>query len=247
RVADVLEKHGGNPELAADIVRTSKEGNQLAYAIQEHIVAASVRKAGHDGIIGYSKVKGQHRLSEVFDLRRDKYPISSQLFEASPTSPDLVGIRTREVSPTVESKVVFPAKEIPKPAQHEPVGIHEDDVPRGSKTPGIDWNSRDLQDSAKTVNEQTIAKDYGPKRKNAKFSVYKSHIPMEDLPTAKIVEEEESDPELRNENWREDYQGILRSTTPPIKVRVHPKGEMEIMDGNHRAQLWSEAATTHDP
>jgi len=80
RVADVLEKHGGNPELAAEIVRTSKEGNQLAYAIQEHIVAASVRKAGHDGIIGYSKVKGQHRLSEVFDLRRDKYPISSQLF-----------------------------------------------------------------------------------------------------------------------------------------------------------------------
>ena len=249
RVADVLEKHGGNPDLAADIVRTSKEGNTLPYAVQEHIVASSVRKAGHDGIIGYSKVKGQHRLSEVFDLRRDKYPISTQLFEASPTSPDLTGIRTREVSPatTVESKVVSPAKEVPKLPQHEPVGIHEDDVPRGSKTPDVDWEEQDLQDSAKTVNEETIAKDYGPKRKGAKVSVYKSHIPLEDLPSAKIVEEEEIDPELRNEDWRENYQGLLRSTTPPIKVRVNPKGEMEILDGNHRAQLWEDAGMTHAP
>ncbi len=243
RVADVLEKHGGNPELAADIVRTSKEGNQLAYAVQEHIVAASVRKAGHDAIIGYSKLKGQHRLSEVFDLRRDKYPISSQLFEASPTSPDLAGLHTREVSPA--TAVESSAKEVVP--QHEAVGIHEDDVPRGSKTPDVDWISQDLQDSAKAVNEATIAKDYGPKRKGAKFSVYKSHIPMEDLPSAKIVEEEESDPELRNENWREDYQGILRTATPPIKVRVTPKGEMEILDGNHRARIWEDANMTHAP
>lgn len=81
-VANVLERYGGNPDLAEDIVRNSKGGNTLPYAVQEHIVASSVRKAGHDGIIGYSKIKGQHRLSEVFDLRHDKYPISSQLFES---------------------------------------------------------------------------------------------------------------------------------------------------------------------
>ncbi len=81
-VANVLENYGGNPNLAEDIVRNSKEGNTLAYAVQEHIVASSVRKAGHDGIVGFSKIKGQPRLSEVFDLRHDKYPISSELFES---------------------------------------------------------------------------------------------------------------------------------------------------------------------
>jgi hypothetical protein len=146
-----------------------------------------------------------------------------------------------------ESKVVSPAKEVPKSPQHEAVGIHEDDVPRGAKTPDLDWAQQDLQDRAKKVTGETIAKDYGPKRKGAKFSVYKSHIPMEDLPSAKIVEEEEKDPELRNENWREDYYGVLRSTTPPIKVRVTRKGEMQILDGNHRAKVWEDANMTHVP
>jgi hypothetical protein len=81
-VANVLEQYGGNPDLAEDIVRNSKGGNTLPYAVQEHIAASSVRKAGHDGIVGFSKIKGQPRLSEVFDLRHDKYPISSELFES---------------------------------------------------------------------------------------------------------------------------------------------------------------------
>jgi hypothetical protein len=199
----------------------------------------------------YSKKKIPANKIEVLGDDKQWHPVS-ELSEAKAASksPDLTGLRTREVPPPTtasKSKVVSPAKETPKRPQHEPVGIHEDDVPRGSKTPDVDWNEQDLQDSAKTVNEQTIAKDYGPKRKGAKFSVYKAHIPMEDLPSAKIVEEEETDPELRDENWRENYQGLLRSTTPPIKVRVNPKGEMEILDGNHRAQLWSDANMTHAP
>jgi hypothetical protein len=197
----------------------------------------------------YSKKKIPANKIEVFGDDKQWHPIS-ELSEAKPApkSPDLAGLRTREVSPPAtagKSKVVSPAKETPKPPQHEPVGIHEDDVPRGSKTPDVDWNEQDLQDSAKAVSEQTIAKDYGPKRKGAKFSVYKAHIPMEDLPSAKIVEEE--DPEFEGSDWRENYQGLLRSTTPPIKVRVNPKGEMEILDGNHRAQLWSDANMTHAP
>jgi hypothetical protein len=141
--------------------------------------------------------------------------------------------------------VVSPAKTKPAPKTVEPAGIHEDDVPRGAKTPDVDWSDQDLQDSAKTVTAETIAKDYGPKRKGAKFSVYKSHIPMEDLPSAKIAEEE--DAEFQDSDWRENYQGLIQSTTPPIKVRVNPKGDMEILDGNHRAQLWSEADMTHAP
>ena len=34
---------------------------------------------------------------------------------------------------------------------HEPVGIHEDDVPRRSNVPDVDWSEQDLQDSAKAV------------------------------------------------------------------------------------------------
>jgi hypothetical protein len=333
-VANVLEQYGGSPDLAEDIVRNSKGGNTLPYAVQEHIVASSVRKAGHDGIIGFSKIKGQPRLSEVFDLRHDKYPISSELFESkSPTiytsegaqpladklgarvvgsvakkgesardldlridgdynepdviakmkqsgyesrgsslvspqeakssgksygslgwkraehfenedghkidvwhdepdkdAPNLQGLRTRNVKPQVK---------------HEPVGIHGDDVPRGSNVPDVDWQEQDLQDTAKNVTPESIAKDYGPKRKNAKFSVYQSHIPMEDLPSAKIAEEE--DAEFSDYDWRENYQGLTHGITPPIKVRVTPKGVMEILDGNHRARLWEDAGMTHAP
>ena len=239
RVADVLEKHGGNPEMAADILRTSKEGNQLAYAVQEHIVAASVRKAGHDGIIGYSKVKGQHRLSEVFDLRRDKYPISSQLFESSPKSPDLVGIRTREVSPAV----VSPAKEVPKPTQHEAVGIHSDDLPRRAKYQDVDFSAQDLQDTAKKVTPETIRKDYAGGKKDV--SVYQAHIPMEDLPSPKFPEREageEGDPE---EFDRSDYS--CPRTGVPIKVAVNKDGSMEILDGNHRAKVWEEQNHEYAP
>ncbi len=246
RVADVLEKHGGNPDLAEEIVRVSKEGNTLPYAVQEHIVAASVRQAGHDGIIGYSKVKGQHRLSEVFDLRRDKYPISSQLFEASPTSPDLVGIRTREVSPApVKSKVVSPAKEIPKPPQHEAVGIHSDDLPRRAKYQDVDFSAQDLQDSAKKVTPETIRKDYAGGDKNV--SVYQAHIPMEDLPSPKFPEREAGeegmgDPE---EFDRSDYS--RPRTGVPIKVAVNKNGSMEILDGNHRAKVWEEQNHEYAP
>lgn len=76
-IAAVLQKYGGDPTLANDIVRYSKQGNELPYAIQEHIVAHAARDAGHDAIIGYNKIKGQHRLSEVFDLGMRNYPTVS--------------------------------------------------------------------------------------------------------------------------------------------------------------------------
>jgi hypothetical protein len=239
RVAGVLEQYGGNPEMAADIVRTSKEGNTLPYAIQEHIVASSVRKAGHDGIVGYSKVKGQHRLSEVFDLRRDKYPISSQLFEPSPKSPDLEGLRTREVSPATaeKSKVVSPAKEVPKPPQHEAVGIHSDNLPRRAKYQDVDFSAQDLQDSAKKVTPETIRKDYAGGKKDV--SVYQAHIPMEDLPSAKFVEPEE-------ENFDRGEYSRPRVGVP-IKVAVNKDGSLEILDGNHRAQTWEEQGQEYAP
>ena len=74
RVAKVLEQYGADPDNADYIIEHSKTGNTLPYAIQENIVAHAVRAAGHDGIVGYNKIKGQHRLSEVFHITQDTYP-----------------------------------------------------------------------------------------------------------------------------------------------------------------------------
>jgi hypothetical protein len=74
RVRGVLEKYGGEPGMAAAIIEHSGKGNLHAYAIQEHIAAHALRKAGYDSVLGYSKHKGQPRLAEVFDLTQTHYP-----------------------------------------------------------------------------------------------------------------------------------------------------------------------------
>lgn len=57
------------------ILKNSKKGNQLAYALQEAAVSSAVRKAGHDAVIGYSKKRGgQPFISELFDVRESHYP-----------------------------------------------------------------------------------------------------------------------------------------------------------------------------
>jgi hypothetical protein len=128
---------------------------------------------------------------------------------------------------------------------HEAAGVHEDDLPRDAKVPDVRWQEQDLQDTAKMVDEKSIAKDYGPRKKGVPFSVYQSYIPMEDMPTPRIVEEEEEDPELRNFGWREDY--VPFRSSPPIKVRITPEGKLEILDGAHRTALWEDMNMTHAP
>jgi hypothetical protein len=77
-VGNILRDFGGNPNVAHDIVNHSTKGNTLAYAIQEHIVAARIRKEGYDSVISYSKHKGAERLAEVFDVREEAYPWEKQ-------------------------------------------------------------------------------------------------------------------------------------------------------------------------
>jgi hypothetical protein len=75
RIGETLKQYGGDPSMAENIYRTSPVGNQLAYAMQEHIVANAVRNAGYDSVLGYSKKKtGDPFLSEVFDVREKTYP-----------------------------------------------------------------------------------------------------------------------------------------------------------------------------
>ena len=77
-IIDLFEKYKGDSDLVYDIVRYSTQGNTLAYAVQEHIVANAIRKAGYDGMVAYSKSGGKLRLSEVFDVRAFNYPIPGQ-------------------------------------------------------------------------------------------------------------------------------------------------------------------------
>ena len=74
-VEDFLSKYA--PELSgmgSYIVENSKQGNQLAYALQEAAVASAARRAGHDAVVGYSKGKSGPFISEVFDVREMNYP-----------------------------------------------------------------------------------------------------------------------------------------------------------------------------
>lgn len=79
-IYNFLDKHA--PEmsgLAEYIMGNSKKGNTLPFALQEAAVASAARKAGHDGIIGYStstKTK-EPFISEVYDVRENRYPSPS--------------------------------------------------------------------------------------------------------------------------------------------------------------------------
>lgn len=83
-----LEKYA--PDMAGSgdyIFRNSRQGNQLAYALQEAAVASAARAHGHDAILGYSKARTgakQPFISEVFDVREKSYPSASGDFEAWP-------------------------------------------------------------------------------------------------------------------------------------------------------------------
>lgn len=77
QVSKFLEKYA--PELVGmeyEILANSAKGNQLAYALQEAAVASAVRRAGHDGVLGYSTSRKTKEpfISEVFDVRERTYP-----------------------------------------------------------------------------------------------------------------------------------------------------------------------------
>jgi len=76
---EFLSKYAPDLEGYGDyIFYNSREGNQLAYALQEAAVAQKARDAGYDAVLGYSKKRtGDPVLSEVFDVREAIYPSTS--------------------------------------------------------------------------------------------------------------------------------------------------------------------------
>lgn len=69
-----LEEYGADGNIIYDILPASTQGNTLAYALQENVVAHAVREAGYDAVIGHTKAGGKSVLSEVFDVREIDYP-----------------------------------------------------------------------------------------------------------------------------------------------------------------------------
>lgn len=81
---NLLEEYGADGNMIWEIVPNSTQGNTLAYALQENIVAHAVREAGYDAVLGYSVGRGDKGafLSEVFDVREVDYPVPGELTAA---------------------------------------------------------------------------------------------------------------------------------------------------------------------
>jgi hypothetical protein len=77
-VYNVLKAYGGDERLAKtifDFGSKNRNWNGMAMAMQENIIANTVRNAGYDSIIGWSRRRdGTIFMSEVFDLRETTYP-----------------------------------------------------------------------------------------------------------------------------------------------------------------------------
>ncbi|MFZ2907696.1 MAG: LPD1 domain-containing protein, partial [Minisyncoccia bacterium] len=91
QVREVLEQFGADPSLAYEILRYSAQGNTLAYALQENIVAHAVREAGYDAVVGWSKGKAGPFVSEVFDVREATNPTEDGESDLHPAFESAIG------------------------------------------------------------------------------------------------------------------------------------------------------------
>ena len=83
-VAEFLQKYGSDPSTAGYIIKNSQKGNQLKYALRENAIANTVRNAGYDSVLGYSKGKKGNFISEIFDVREATYPTKEGGFTLNP-------------------------------------------------------------------------------------------------------------------------------------------------------------------
>jgi len=128
--------------------------------------------------------------------------------------------------------------------EHVRAGYAVDDEPEG-RLPSVSWGARDLEDSAKTVTEESVRKDYGA---HPRDDVYRAWIPTGDVPAPSFkgdleiarqyAEEVGSTEEEGGYDWSE-MAGRDRGM-PPVKLRVGEGGRLEIIDGNHRIKFWGD-------
>lgn len=151
----------------------------------------------------------------------------------------------------------------------EPIGVTEDDLPYGAKVPSVSWTERDLQDTGTRVTPETILRDYGDGDTEAR--VYQRWVPIEDMPTPILAEEENAAP-ARSRFHQEPLPGeeaedldadldagdddslsydwseySAHNTFPPVKLDVDRNGKLSIIDGNHRTRFFEEAGFDYVP
>lgn len=84
KAREFLTKHGGDPDLADELVYHSQKGNTLMYALLEHVVAHEVRAAGYDSVLGLSRRKTGPAISELFDVRESVIPTANGYWDIHP-------------------------------------------------------------------------------------------------------------------------------------------------------------------
>lgn len=210
-------------------------------------LAKAAKAAGHDGVVFH----GHDDLNPVQYMALDPKAITNaekvgkfdwtdaRVKPDAADEPSNEGEKQEEApKPKRRSKVVSPAKEVPPVEETKSFGVHPDDLPRRAKYQDVDFDHPDLQDTEKRVTAESIKKDYVRAKDRKKVSVYQSYIPMEDLPTPKFVDEQEESFD------REDYRPNVGS---PIKVDIHKNGSVNILDGNHRVQVWGDNEMEYAP
>jgi len=127
-------------------------------------------------------------------------------------------------------------------AGFEPIGQETAQSWKYEYSPDVSFTERDLQDSGPRVTAETVRKDYA--NGDTQPAIYQAYVPFEDIPSP-VLAERDDDPNAQNQ-----FEKNSSDTGPAIKLEVTAKGEIQILDGNHRLEYWSNVdrpSYTHIP
>jgi len=249
-ISALLEKYGGNPDLAYEIIRTSKTGNLLPYAIQEHIAAHALRKAGYDAVISHSISGGKPRLSEVFDLRAEEYPseLSDYKYEDFYSK---LSQPTGQKPPVEPPKTAIAGEPAPEQPQRPKINIETIRPDQYGKTP-ISKTIEKMQDRIARVNVAQYTLDEVEnirKQFIRRITKYKDAYLKEELtgiPSIYITKEggikpDEAMDELRNINIEITDESELKQFLQNLEEQ---RKSLEIEIQTYKPQLVTKKETT---
>ncbi|MBS1721407.1 MAG: hypothetical protein JSS66_00200 [Armatimonadetes bacterium] len=84
QIRDFLQRNGGDPSVAHEIVRQGQNNNRAIHASLENVIINRARNSGYDSILGISNRKTGPYLSELIDLRESHYPSPYGEYEIHP-------------------------------------------------------------------------------------------------------------------------------------------------------------------
>jgi hypothetical protein len=134
-------------------------------------------------------------------------------------------------------RLLVPAR-IANPNKGDVRRLGEPELARDESGPRVDFESRDLQDRGSPV---SIAKEFGERD----CVIYQSWVPRDSIPKPRGAGISDGYPDLDGDY---DWSELRRRGEPPApKVRVGPRGKVNLLDGNHRCAWWRDGDYTHFP